>query len=145
MRMTGFTGLVLLLASAAATAQSGQCERGAELTLALEAARAEHGDEHDDVLAIAREIRDLQEALLESNPGRTIEDICNVPAAGADPAAEQRAEAARGGEDPNEVICRRERVTGSHRRRELCMTRAQREQNRRDTQRRMRERRGLDD
>jgi len=30
--------------------------------------------------------------------------------------------------DPNEMICRREQVTGSNFRREVCMTRAQREE-----------------
>ena len=106
-----------------------------QLTRSLESARAELGDDHADVLAIALEIRELQQALLDEYPDQTLEEICNVPEA---PSA-----AAPEGPDPNEMICRREQVTGSHRRREVCMTRAEREANRRDTQRRLREQRGI--
>lgn len=127
--------LLLASLSAAALGQEADCRRGAELTLELEAARAELGDEHADVIAIAVEIRALQEALLEAYPDRTIEDICNVP---AEPVAAQP-----DGPDPNEVICRREQVVGSHRRREVCMTRAEREAMGRETQERLREQRGL--
>lgn len=129
---------ILSSISAAAWCQTEQCAKGADLTLKLEAARAEHGDTHPDVLALAREIRDLQQALLAAHPDQTIEQICDVAPA---PAA---AAAAPAGPDPNEMICRREQVTGSHRRREVCMTRAQREANRRSTQRELRDRRALD-
>ena len=127
--------ILLCGAAAAATAQTRECRQGAELELKLAAARADHGDDSADVQSLARRIRELQRSLLADHPDKTLEEICGTA---------QTAEAAPPRNDPNEVICRKEAVTGSHRRREVCMTRAEREANRRDTQREMRERRSLD-
>ena len=44
-------------------------------------------------------------------------------------------------DDPNEMICRREQVTGSNFRRRVCMTRAERQARRADSQEEMLERR----
>jgi hypothetical protein len=51
------------------------------------------------------------------------------------------AENSPSGEDPNEMICRREQVTGTNFRRRVCMTRAQRESEQADSQEEMLERR----
>lgn len=48
---------------------------------------------------------------------------------------------AESGDDPDELICRREQVTGTNFRRRVCMTRAQREQEQSDSQEEMLERR----
>ena len=130
-----FSLLLLTAVSAPALSQPEACSRGADLSRQLDAARAELGDDHADVLAIAREIRDLQQAVLADHPDQTIEEICGVE---AEPAADTNRRP-----DPNEMICRREQVTGSHRRREVCMTRAEREANSRETRDRIRERRGV--
>ena len=51
------------------------------------------------------------------------------------------AQASASGDDPDEMICRREEVTGTNFRRRVCLTRAQRDQERSDSQEEMLERR----
>ena len=51
------------------------------------------------------------------------------------------AENSDSGEDPNEMICRREQVTGTNFRRRVCLTRAEREREQADSQEEMLERR----
>lgn len=130
---------LVIMSSLSATAwcQTEQCAEGGERTLKLESARAEHGDQYQDVRALVREIRDFQQPLLAEYFDQTIEEICNVQ-----PGAEEANETS--GPDLNEMICRSEQVTGSHRRREVCMTRAQREANRNNTLRDLRDRRAPD-
>lgn len=48
------------------------------------------------------------------------------------------------GDDPNEMICRREQVTGTNFRRRVCMTRAERQQRLEVSQEEMLERRSAD-
>ena len=51
------------------------------------------------------------------------------------------AQASSSGGDPNEMICRREEVTGTNFRRRVCLTRAEREREQEDSQEEMLERR----
>ena len=44
------------------------------------------------------------------------------------------------GDDPNEIICRREQVTGTNFRRRVCLTRAEREAARQQTREEMQQR-----
>tara|TARA_Y100001933_G_scaffold46841_1_gene44681 strand:- start:3159 stop:3449 length:291 start_codon:yes stop_codon:yes gene_type:complete len=53
---------------------------------------------------------------------------------------DQRGDEARKRKDPNEVVCRRERVTGSHMRQKICHTRAEWDELREESQRMMRDR-----
>lgn len=51
------------------------------------------------------------------------------------------AQASSSGDDPNEMICRREEVSGTNFRRRVCMTRAERQREQQDSQEEMLERR----
>jgi outer membrane murein-binding lipoprotein Lpp len=51
------------------------------------------------------------------------------------------AQASSSGDDPNEMICRREEVTGTNFRRRVCLTRAERMREQQDSQEEMLERR----
>jgi hypothetical protein len=51
------------------------------------------------------------------------------------------AQASTSEDDPNEMICRREEVTGTNFRRRVCMTRAERQREQQDSQEEMLERR----
>lgn len=74
-----------------------------------------------------------------SQPGAesTSESTANASAS----AATSLAENSDSGDDPNEMICRREQVTGTNFRRRICLTRAQREREQADSQEEMLERR----
>ena len=70
----------------------------------------------------------------------------NVPATASatEPATESAdvdAAEISAGENPDEIICRREQVTGTNFRRRVCLTRAEREAARKDTQDEMLQRR----
>ncbi len=60
----------------------------------------------------------------------------SMPSSGTE-AAETVAANITGDNDPNELICRREQVTGTNFRRRVCLTRAQREEARTLTQQEM--------
>jgi hypothetical protein len=120
---------VLLAASAAAYAQPPQCKEGAKLTRKLERLLERRDEDDPRVLRVATEIKDLQRQLLDVNPGKTIEEVCNV---------EETANA-----DPDEqVVCRREQVLGTHQRVRICATRAERARARRESQETARAMRG---
>ncbi len=51
------------------------------------------------------------------------------------------AQASTSEDDPNEMICRREEVTGTNFRRRVCLTRAERQREQQDSQEEMLERR----
>ena len=55
------------------------------------------------------------------------------------------AESSESEEDPDELICRREQVTGSNFRRRVCMTRAERDLRRQETQEDVLRRRSTND
>jgi len=123
--------ICLLFLSGAAWAQPPQCEEGADLQRRLERLVERRADDHPRVVEVAAEIKELQRGLLDANPGKTIEEICNVPETAASTES-----------DADEMICRREQIVGSHRRVRICMTRAERAEARTESQESIRLMRG---
>lgn len=66
--------------------------------------------------------------------GCVASELANNEADSSTESAEQVSGNLRDEDDPDEMICRREVVTGSNFRREVCLTRAEREESDRQTQ-----------
>ena len=61
-------------------------------------------------------------------------------ATASEPSTEQNGDGTRKRDDPNEMVCRYERVTGSHMRQRICHTRREWDQLREASQRALRDR-----
>ncbi len=65
----------------------------------------------------------------------------NTSSTGSSNTDTDTAQASTSEDDPNEMICRREEVTGTNFRRRVCLTRAERQREQQDSQEEMLERR----